>query len=108
MVRSKQAKHSYVRFACPIRALQSHNGALLEYSMPTCCPAMAQPLKWEVRVIIKVGVNQPHTITIPTREARIRFLIRQILIHVLVVPPGRVEYTGSVKSLCSNFKVGQV
>ncbi|GBM23344.1 hypothetical protein AVEN_97752-1 [Araneus ventricosus] len=25
-----------VRFACPIRALQSYNGALLEYRMPIC------------------------------------------------------------------------
>ncbi|GBM83498.1 hypothetical protein AVEN_199590-1 [Araneus ventricosus] len=31
-------KHSSVRFACPIRALQSYNGALLEYSMPICDP----------------------------------------------------------------------
>ncbi|GBN05874.1 hypothetical protein AVEN_10082-1 [Araneus ventricosus] len=27
---------SGVRFACPIRALQSYNGALLEYRMPIC------------------------------------------------------------------------
>ncbi|GBM87362.1 hypothetical protein AVEN_112789-1 [Araneus ventricosus] len=31
--------HSYVRFACPIRALQSYNGTLLEYSMPICMRA---------------------------------------------------------------------
>ncbi|GBM53327.1 hypothetical protein AVEN_259311-1 [Araneus ventricosus] len=30
--------HSYVRFSCPIRALQSYNGALLEYRMPICGP----------------------------------------------------------------------
>ncbi|GBM51984.1 hypothetical protein AVEN_32109-1 [Araneus ventricosus] len=36
VVRDKQAKHSYVRFACPVRVLQSYNGALLEYSMPIC------------------------------------------------------------------------
>ncbi|GBO04646.1 hypothetical protein AVEN_268492-1 [Araneus ventricosus] len=36
---NKQAKHSYVRFACPIRALQSYNGALLEYSVPICVRA---------------------------------------------------------------------
>ncbi|GBM89347.1 hypothetical protein AVEN_136441-1 [Araneus ventricosus] len=29
---------SDVRFACPIRALQSYNGALLEYRMPICRP----------------------------------------------------------------------
>ncbi|GBL81342.1 hypothetical protein AVEN_143651-1 [Araneus ventricosus] len=28
---------SDIRFACPIRALQSYNGALLEYRMPICC-----------------------------------------------------------------------
>ncbi|GBO42002.1 hypothetical protein AVEN_230088-1 [Araneus ventricosus] len=37
---NKQAKHSDVRFACPIRALQSYNGALLEYRKPICLPAL--------------------------------------------------------------------
>ncbi|GBO20668.1 hypothetical protein AVEN_270379-1 [Araneus ventricosus] len=39
VIKGKQTtKHSSVRFACPIRALQSYNGALLEYSMPICVP----------------------------------------------------------------------
>ncbi|GBO00650.1 hypothetical protein AVEN_28055-1 [Araneus ventricosus] len=31
---------SDVRFVCPIRALQSYNGVLLEYRMPTCVRGM--------------------------------------------------------------------
>ncbi|GBM76673.1 hypothetical protein AVEN_48795-1 [Araneus ventricosus] len=29
---------SDVKFTCPIRALQSYNGALFEYRMPICAP----------------------------------------------------------------------
>ncbi|GBN87903.1 hypothetical protein AVEN_154154-1 [Araneus ventricosus] len=35
---SCDVQKSDVRFVCPIRALQSYNGALLEYRMPICVP----------------------------------------------------------------------
>ncbi|GBO11717.1 hypothetical protein AVEN_175077-1 [Araneus ventricosus] len=33
---SCDVQESDIRFACPIRTLQSYNGALLEYRMPIC------------------------------------------------------------------------
>ncbi|GBM50577.1 hypothetical protein AVEN_266792-1 [Araneus ventricosus] len=39
-----------------------------------------------------VRVNSTHAVTIPTRKARTRLLIRKLLIHILVVPPGGGSY----------------
>ncbi|GBM34837.1 hypothetical protein AVEN_208040-1 [Araneus ventricosus] len=44
-------------------------------------PATARPLPQEVRSVIGVELTQPHTITIPTREARTHLLIRRLLIY---------------------------
>ncbi|GBO24433.1 hypothetical protein AVEN_273054-1 [Araneus ventricosus] len=48
---------------------------------------MAKPLAKEVCPVIGVQVTQPHTITVPTKEAIPRLLIRRLLIRELAVPP---------------------
>ncbi|GBO15653.1 hypothetical protein AVEN_17435-1 [Araneus ventricosus] len=66
------AQKSDIRFACPIRALQSYNGALLEYRMPICLPAgplLALHPSWVGRA--SVGIFAPHQredVRIPTYD----------------------------------------
>ncbi|GBM85889.1 hypothetical protein AVEN_144316-1 [Araneus ventricosus] len=54
--------------------------------------ATGQPLPKEVRPIIGVEVARFHTITIPTRKARTRLLIRWLLIRELAVHPGGTRW----------------
>ncbi|GBN68186.1 putative RNA-directed DNA polymerase from transposon BS [Araneus ventricosus] len=67
VVKGKQTtKHSYVRFACPIRALQSYNGTLLEYSLrkqfePNTEPIFDNPvLPGKVKEAVENYINTPH------------------------------------------------
>ncbi|GBN63157.1 hypothetical protein AVEN_188853-1, partial [Araneus ventricosus] len=64
-----------------------------ESSLPT--PSTTQPVQKEVRSVIGVEVTQPQTITILPGEARIRLLIRRLLIHELVVPPPEEDISKS-------------
>ncbi|GBM91980.1 hypothetical protein AVEN_136561-1 [Araneus ventricosus] len=46
----------------------------------------------EIHSAIGVEVFQPHTITVPTREARTHLLIQWLFIHVFIVPPSTVVF----------------